>query len=418
MTASFVRLQVTSGTGFALEKMSVFGPPRNRCVLMPGGTATRVYLQYPLNANPANDPLHDRVLFYDGPFAGSVIPYDESSNDAVLGWHFIDDLLASAPAVSSTSTPWIEIRGPAASHGHTLVMAAESLNLIPADLYYSDLAAAEYPPSREHDWDPDRNLVYGEQYGGGLDGVNGLPDVYVGRAPVASEAEATIFVDKVIRYERYVDQADHRLPPDFAVSVLLGSENWFEPDPATLDGSAAGKEDIRQAYLTSAPGRYLFTRRYEDHANVPAADQGPDLDIADTGRIVAGIQPPSNAISLTSHGNPGYLCYLDINQVRALAGPPGIWYANACLTNMFDVTPGRCLGEEAILNQHGGAVGYVGNTRFGRTSDNPFELAFWVEMLRAYHPGRDVRRLQADLQQRLATVRAQPARRPRHASVE
>jgi len=50
---------------------------------------------------------------------------------------------------------------------------------------------------------------------------------------------------------------------------------------------------------------------------------------------------------------------------------------------MFDVTPGRCLGEEAILKQDGGAVGYVGNTRFGRTSDNPFELAFWVEMLHA-----------------------------------
>lgn len=47
------------------------------------------------------------------------------------------------------------------------------------------------------------------------------------------------------------------------------------------------------------------------------------------------------------------------------------------------MTPGNCLGEEAILNPHGGAVAYVGNTRFGHVGDNPFELAFWEEALRS-----------------------------------
>ncbi|HSN43164.1 MAG TPA: C25 family cysteine peptidase, partial [Propionibacteriaceae bacterium] len=204
-----------------------------------------------------------------------------------------------------------------------------------------------------------------------------------GRAPVSAEGDAARFVDKVIRYEKYLDQSDHRLPADFAVSVLLGSENWCMADPNSLDVSAAGKEDIRRAYLAAAPGRFIFARHYEDFANVAVADQGPDLDTADTGRIVAGVQLPSNAVSLTSHGSPSYLCYLDIADVRSLINPPGIWYANGCLTNMIDVTPGNCLGEEAMLNPHGGAVAYVGNTRFGHTGDNPFELAFWEEMLRS-----------------------------------
>ncbi|HSN44653.1 MAG TPA: discoidin domain-containing protein, partial [Propionibacteriaceae bacterium] len=175
--ATFVRLQVTSGTGFALEEMAVFGPAVNSCTVMPGGTATRVYLDYGLQPNPTNDPELDRLLFYDGPFPGSVIPYDEHADDTVLGWHFIDDLLAPNPAVSPTATMCLEIRGPAENHGHTQVVAAHDLNLIPADLYYGDVGG--YPPSTEHDWDTNRNLVYGEQYGGGLDRVNGLADVYV-----------------------------------------------------------------------------------------------------------------------------------------------------------------------------------------------------------------------------------------------
>ena len=381
--ATFARLQITSGAAYSLERLAVFGPALNSSVVISGGTATRIYMDYHLTCNPTNQSDRSRVLLYDGPFAGTVIPYDENSDETVLGWHFIVDPLMPSTAVSPTPTMFMEIRGPLAFHGHMLVVADEALNLIPTDLYYGDVAAGQYTSTTDHDWDHNRNLVYGEQFGDGLDGVNGYADVHVGRAPVSSEGEAGRFVDKVIHYEKYIDEADQRLTPEFAVSMMLGSQNWYVPDPHTIDDSAAGKEDIRRTYRAAAPGRFLFTRRYEDFANVPPADQGPDLDTADTGRIVAGIQLPSHAVSLTSHGAPGYLCYLTIPDVQTLGNPPGIWYGNACLTNMFDVTPGECVGEELLLNRHGGAVAYVGYSRWGHVGDNAVELAFWEAML---HP--------------------------------
>jgi hypothetical protein len=382
VSTGFVRLSITSGNNFTLATIGAYGPWADWAGIARQATATRTraHLGFWVDPNPANDAALNRLLVLDGPNAGAVIPYDEHSDDVVLGWHFVDDLLAPAAAVSPAPTPFLEVRGPAAFHGQALVMACD-INYIAADLYYSDVAAAEYPPSVEHDWDPDRNEIYGERYGGELDGVNGMADVYLGRAPVDSEGDAWDFVDKVIRYERYVDQADHPLPPDFAASVLLGSENWQREQAGSLDLSAAGKEDIRHSYLAAAPGRFLFTRRYEDLADVPAADLGPDLGAAGKGPIVNAIQAGSHVVSLTSHGSPGYLCYLESADVQGLANSPGIWYGNACLTNKFDVTPGEAISEWAVLNSHGGGAAYVGNSRFGWMGDNPIELAFWDEML-------------------------------------
>lgn len=383
VSATFVRLSISSGTSFNLITMQAYGPwsDWNALARQINPCRTRVYLCFGVSPNPTNDLNVNRLIIMDGPAAGTVIPYDEHANDAVAGWHFVDDLLDPNAAVTPSAGSFLEIRGPAAVHGHNMVMVCE-MNYIPADLYYSDVAASEYPQGVDHDWEPNRNGVYGECYGGGVDRVNGFADVYLGRVPVSSESEATNYVSKVKHYETYTDAAGNPLPAAFAISVLLGSENW---DPqgagANLDGSAAGKEDIRHTYLAAAPGRFIFTRRYQDHADVNPADQGPDLGQGGTNEIVTAIQAGCNVTSLTSHGSSGYLCYLVTSDVQGLNNIPSIWYGNACLTNKFDVSPGDAISEWTLMNTHGGAVGYVGNSRFGWTSDNPIELAFWREML-------------------------------------
>ena len=61
---------------------------------------------------------------------------------------------------------------------------------IPADLYYSDL---------QWSWDANHDHIYGEA---GNDTVDFYADVYVGRAPIASTANAQTLVNKVSSYEK------------------------------------------------------------------------------------------------------------------------------------------------------------------------------------------------------------------------
>ena len=93
-----------------------------------------------------------------------------------------------------------------ANHGTMLVLLAGSTSTIPsrrgrsyvssetgnvpADLYYGDL---------QWSWDGNHNSIYGEITG---DTVDFYYDVYVGRAPIASTANAQTLVNKVFGYEK------------------------------------------------------------------------------------------------------------------------------------------------------------------------------------------------------------------------
>jgi hypothetical protein len=136
------------------------------------------------------------------------------------------------------------------------------------------------------------------------------------------------------------------------------------------------------------PGRWTFTRLYEDKDDVPTADQGPDLDVADTWKILGAISDGANVVALSSHGSPGSLCYLMDTDIDGLVNTPGIFYGNVCSTNKFDQAYSDCLGEKSLLDPKGGAVVYMGNTRFGWTGDNPVELAFWTEMTKSGRLGQ------------------------------
>jgi hypothetical protein len=387
-SASYVRLLITSSTDFALASLEVYGPER-RIAYARSGTVTRIYLKIDMSANPSNSVDGDLVLIEEGPQAGTIIPYNESANDTTLGWHFVEDLVAMPGTVSTTRTRYLEVCGPAQYHGQAFVLKRDG-NYIPADLYYADITAAEYPPSTHHDWDANDNEVYGERYGGQLDGVNGLADVTLGRAPVETHKDVNIFIDKVIGYERFVDIDEFGLPfllpSDFAVSVLLGSKNWGHTNtPGQLDKSARGKEDIRHSFLKDDdPSRWNFTRLYEDAKDVPAADQTADLGEASKTEILNAIRAGNNVVSLSSHGSYMYLCYLYTKDIEDVVSYPAIFYGNACYTNKFDLdisAEKEAFGEWTILNPQGAAVAYVGNSRTGSTIDNPYELAFWKAML-------------------------------------
>ncbi len=372
--AYYVRLLVLSGTNFKLCTLKVFGPPTNKAFVF-SATRTRIYLNSWMSTNPTNSLDGDLMLIIDGSNAGTIIPYDTAANDTTLGWHFVSDLVKSPPTVAAGYTKFIEICGPATFHG-SMFASKTDRNYIPTDLYYSDLNS---PSATHHDWDADDNKIYGERYNSGIDSVNGVEDVHLGRLSVSGLTQVANIVDKIIHYETYRENSlfEPFLPLDFATSILLASQNWYDPGPGYLDGSPACNENIRKMLLTHAPS-WDFTRLYEDKDDVPAADVTPDLQLASKDAIKAAISEGNNLVSLVSHGSPSYVCYLIPSDVDDESNIPSIWYGNACSTNAFDNS--AAISETSIRNSVGGSVAYVGNSRYGWTGDGPMEKSFWEEM--------------------------------------
>ena len=393
-SGQYLRLVITSGTAFALAALRIYGPGsgyRGGAAYAQGTTVTRICLSFYIEMNPTNSTDSDLILTRRG-WDETIVPYDTNANPANLGWFFIDDLINPQPNPAASPTRFVEIRGPSQFHGEQFAVKRD-FNYIATDLYYSDLLGNVIPGGYDHEWDGNRNLIYGERYDRNYDGVNGMADVFVGRAPANTQAEADIFIDKIIRYEKYLFREqlgnDAALPQDFAVSVLLGSANWYWPNSVgVLDDSAQGKEDIRRDFLALDSSRWIFSRRYQDFADVPPSDHGPDLSDVSTAAIMAAIASRQNMVSLSGHGTQNGCWPLSWMDVDDEFSPPSIWYVNACDTNKFDNSTGKAFSELAMLNINGASVAYVGNSRFGFSGDNPMERAFWDELFVSGELGR------------------------------
>ena len=284
--------------------------------------------------------------------------------------------------VKEDKTRFIEINGPIEFHGQSFVVVVDlySADYYPTDLYYSDVAAREYASMDRHDWDYDGNHVYGEMYGGNVDRVNGMADIHVGRVPVETPADVVAFIDKITRYEKFIANDGSLLPMDFAVSILLGSANWYPNDPF-LDRSAFVSEEIKHrlqnatATDPTVPPRWIFTRRYEDYNDVP--EKGLNLDTCNRDTMVAALTTGQNGVSLVSHGDHTGVCCIGLDDVNRLVNHPGIYLVLACNTGMFDIKEEEAISERAILNPSGGAVAYIGCSRMGSTGDGPLGEVFW-----------------------------------------
>ncbi len=402
-SATALRILVTSGPQFALAEVGVHGPARGAyhgAAYRIDDTSTRLYLTQNLLNQVAppdpNLPVEQNIkqgksylLIIAGDAEGTLVPFDETCSAARLGWRFIADL-ADVPATPSpTRTTFIELCGPVMFHGQPFLFLTDG-NYMPTDLYYADIAADQYVPAGHHDWDADCNGIYGERYSRATDRVNQFPDIFVGRLPVREPAEVAALVAKITRYERFQDPEGFELPADFGVSILLGSENLGAVDDPVhpLDRSAVVSEQIRQNFLDSAastgqaqaaPSRWLFTRRYQDYLRVQA--QGPDLAEGTRDAIVDAIEGGNNAISLISHGNTDYLCFInDSGILKNMLNNPGICFSYACHTARFDLDSGQSIGECAVLNPLGGMVAYMGHSRMGSTGDGPLACTFWQAM--------------------------------------
>ncbi|MGA2120428.1 MAG: C25 family cysteine peptidase [Methanoregula sp.] len=393
--ARYFTLRILSGTDFSLNSIKIFGMPRGRAYKF-SNTVTRLILPSDFegddvmpNSGNDTDPNLIVLITSGGPQEGKVIPYNEKFDDSLPGWHFIKDF--SVPPgdqanILPPKTLLIEITGPASYHGYSFLMKYSG-NYIPTDLYYTDIDISKYPflptGNSAHDWDADNNSVYGENYHGDPSHLVGEPDtlnltpvLYLGRVSVSTEGDVDIFVNKVIRYEKFVykkGSSELPLPDEFALSFFLG-EYSLESGPV---------EDLRKTML-QLQSNWDFMCRYEDAASYPdyGTNKRPDLGLAKTSsdiiqgleRDVGGIPHIGNtAVALMSHGTQVAFCLINRADVGGLSNCPGVWFAFACLTSQLDCKV-ETICEAAMGNPDGGSVGYIGNSRLGQPTVDKHQL--------------------------------------------
>ncbi len=224
---------------------------------------------------------------------------------------------------------------------------------IPCDMYFSCL---------DGNWNADGDSLFGEGYASPEDlgdNVDLLPEVYVGRATVASLEEAALFVNKTLQYEK-TPVGDYENTVLFFAEVLF-PQNWTPGQLITMDGAQLAEECLPS--LRDHEG-IRYVRLYENNTD-PLYEPGayPEtkqavIDSLDRGYNVAvHIGHGYRNVMAVGHGEN-----LDNGNALALTNGNRLFnlYATNCTSNAIDFP---CIGEAFLLAPNGGAVTNVGSTR-------------------------------------------------------
>ena len=225
---------------------------------------------------------------------------------------------------------------------------------IPTDLYYAGLD--------DVNWNDDGDNRNCETQANG-DTIDMYPDVFVGRAPVRTVNDVNAFVSKTTGY------TTNPAPGNFAESALLcGIKLWN-----TWDGASDAErrtEDMWNNYM--AP--YWDGFRYRFYDTGTDFYGGADYNVT-SAHLQDQISDGYGLIFVASHGNQTIWsmesgsCFGTGNALECTnIDRQGIIYTMACITNAFDQEKygnDPCLSEAFLRNGNGGAVAYIGSSRYG-----------------------------------------------------
>ncbi len=198
---------------------------------------------------------------------------------------------------------------------------------IPTDLYFSDLDGT---------WDANGNNVFGEVD----DSVDMLPDVFVGRAPVSTSQEVSVFVNKVIAYE-----SQHA--PNYSGTALFAASYLDESN----DGGV-----LKDMIAAEVEPEVSVMKLYERFGNLTANS------------LIGFLNYGYNFVNHEGHGNtwmmqagPDYI-YMDaFNELTNAPKYVGVFYSIGCWVASFDYD---CIAERFVKAPNGGGF-FIGNSRYG-----------------------------------------------------
>lgn len=173
------------------------------------------------------------------------------------------------------------------------------------------------------------------------------------------------------------------------------SPEHFVFDVIGADGSMKDQETLRKQMAQDFPSINKVQRFYQDEADLPQADRhSPPIDHLTESNLRTYLNQGPAIVSLSGHGTPDGCCHLNGAMASSLTNGNStfIAFADSCLTNQFDGED--AVSERLLYNPNGGAVGYVGNTRFSwiGVGDN-FQRRFFKTLTLTRHLGHlnDVR---------------------------
>jgi hypothetical protein len=235
---------------------------------------------------------------------------------------------------------------------YTVFYGGES---IASDLYYSCL---------DGNWNADGDSLYGEGYASAQnpgDNADLLPEVWVGRAPTVSAADAQLFVNKTLQYIRQPtsDYMDRFL---FFAEVLF-PQDWSSGQTTSLDGAELIEYDVLPV-LDNFGSWIKYARLYENYTDArwrPGAIQETKATVRDS---------LNRGFNISVHVGHGYRTVMSCgddnltsNDAFSLGNGNRLTnlYAIDCTSNAIDFP---CIGESFLLAPNGGAVTNIGSTRF------------------------------------------------------
>lgn len=239
---------------------------------------------------------------------------------------------------------------------------------MPTDLYYSDLTGT---------WNADGDTRYGET----TDNVDMAPDVIVGRIPVRTAQQAADYINKVIAF-------DNNRPNDLMQKMLMiGTKTWhtYSGTSRPSDLLSDGHAEFRAANHPYVSDAEIWTRRmYRDvitqHWRAAVLNYFFDTltswdasSAGDYAQTAANLQSKLNLgwghLFFSDHGfetgwgieSGNYTS----SEASTLNNRVVLVYTDACLSGHFDGTPEPCFSEAMLRNPHGGALVYLGCSRYG-----------------------------------------------------
>ncbi|RIK14656.1 MAG: hypothetical protein DCC50_10595, partial [Acidobacteria bacterium] len=163
----------------------------------------------------------------------------------------------------------------------------------------------------------------------------------------------------------------------------------FQLDWTGQDGSMADQETLRRQVATDVPGIRSFRRAYEDEHDLSWFERlVAPVRYLGGGTLRDELDRGPALVSLSGHGNGDGCCGGSVWMARSLTNGPYtfVGYADSCLTSELDMDD--AFGEALVANPDGGAVGYVGNSRFSWIGiGDDFQRAFFRRLRTTRHLG-------------------------------
>jgi hypothetical protein len=164
---------------------------------------------------------------------------------------------------------------------------------------------------------------------------------------------------------------------------VLGPSSTVDPtrffwDPIGLELAASEKETMRAINDTKFPDFTSVQRHYADYFDLSAP---PPIVPLDATTLRAALDAGAHIVSLTGHGWHGGCCAINTSSQPDFqnAGEYFIAFADSCSTARPDGVDSTA--EVSVKDPDGGAIGYVGNTRYSwiGIGDN-YEQFFWSKI--------------------------------------